>query len=90
MGAADHIELKSIQDYRGFRTAIFDSGKKFQQRFTNVKIEQVGNLAQVSLDYETATQGEQYAGKGWKVIQLIKFKGQWKIASEFFTGYPDK
>lgn len=80
--------LQSIQDYRGFRAAIFDSGTKYQQRFSNVKIEQLGNLAQVSLDYETTVQGQPYDGKGWKVMQLIKFNGQWKIVSEFFTGYP--
>jgi hypothetical protein len=80
--------LKAAQDYAGFRKAIFESGKKFKQRFSNVTIEQVGNLAQVSLDYETAYESEAYDGKGWKVIHLIKTDGGWKIASEFFTGYP--
>jgi hypothetical protein len=82
------MALKSVQDYAGFRKAIFDSGQRFQQRFSNVKIEQLGNLAQVSLDYETTEQGTAYDGKGWKTMQLVKFNGQWKIASEFFTGYP--
>jgi len=85
-----NVDLKSIQDYQGFRKAIFDSGDKFQQRFSNVKIEQLGNLAQVSLDYETTLQGTDYDGKGWKVILLIKVNDDWKIASEFFTGYPKK
>jgi hypothetical protein len=85
---AKAVDLQSIQDYAGFRRAIFDGGQRFRQRFSNVKIEQLGNLAQVSLDYETALQGTAYAGKGWKVIELIKVNGQWKIASEFFTGYP--
>src|SRR5471032_1503046 len=83
-----NVDLKSIQDYQGFRKTIFDSGDKFQQRFSNVKIEQLGNLAQVSLDYETTLQGTDYDGKGWKVILLIKVNGDWKIASEFFTSYP--
>jgi hypothetical protein len=87
-GGAKTVDLKSIQDYAGFRKAIFDGGQQFHQRFSNVKIEQLGNLAQVSLDYETALQGTEYAGKGWKVMELIKVNGQWKIASEFFTGYP--
>jgi hypothetical protein len=86
--ASGAATLKTVQDYAGFRKAIFESGKKFKQRFSNVRIEQVGNLAQVSLDYETAYDGEAYDGKGWKVIQLIKSDGAWKIASEFFTGYP--
>jgi hypothetical protein len=83
------MTLKTVQDYAGFKKAIFDSGKKFKQRFSNVRIERVGNLAQVSLDYETAYEGEAYDGKGWKVIQLIQSDGGWKIASEFFTGYPN-
>ena len=82
-------QLASIQNYSGFRKGIFESGQKFQQRFSNIKIEQVENLAQVSLDYETALQGTPYDGKGWKVIQLIKLNGQWKIVSEFFTSYPN-
>lgn len=89
-GNLTSVGLATIQDYAGFRQAIFDGGQKFKQRFSNVSVEQVGNLAQVSLDYETAKQDEAYAGKGWKVLQLIKVDGQWKIASEFFTGYPRK
>ena len=80
--------LAIVQDYAGFRGAIFDSGKKFRQTFSNIKIEQVGNLAQVSLDYQTAPQDQAYAFTRWKVLQLIKLDGQWKIASEFYTGYP--
>ena len=80
--------LATVQDYAGFRKAIFESGKRFKQRFSNIKIEQVGDLAQVSLDYETALKESDYDGKGWKVIHLLKVAGRWKIASEFFTGYP--
>lgn len=87
-GGVDKLELNSIQNYQGFRNSIFDSGKKFKQRFTNVKIEQLRNVAQVSLDYETALQEQDYSGKGWKVLQLVKVKGRWKIASELYTaGY---
>jgi len=80
--------LAAIQDYAGFRKSIFESGKKFKQRFSNIKIEQVGSVAQVSLDYETALKEASYDGKGWKVIHLLKVEGRWKIASEFFTRYP--
>lgn len=82
--------LAAFQDYASFRKVIFGSGKRYQQRFSNISIEQVGNLAQVSLDYQTALQGDKYEGSGWKVMQLIKLNGQWKIASEFFTGYDGK
>jgi hypothetical protein len=78
--------LADFQDYAGFRATIFDSGKKYRQRFSHVSIEQVGDLAQVSLDYQTALQGEPYQGSGWKILQLVRVDRRWKIASEFFTG----
>jgi hypothetical protein len=80
--------LANVQNYQGFKQAIFGSGKRYKQRFSNVKIEQVGLLAQVSLDYETALQDEPYSGKGWKVLHLLKVGGHWKIVSEFYVGYP--
>ncbi len=89
-GAVHNPSLAIFQDYAGFRKIIFDGGKRYQQRFSNIKIEQVGNLAQISLDYQTALLGDQYKGSGWKVMQLIKLNGQWKIASEFFTGYDEQ
>ena len=89
-GAVRNPSLATFQDYAGFKKIIFDSGRRYQQRFSHIKIEQVGNLAQVSLDYQTALQGDQYEGVGWKVMQLIKINGQWKIASEFFTAYDEK
>lgn len=83
-------DLATVQNYADFRATIFDSGVKYRQRFSNIKIEQLGNLAQVSLDYETSVQGEDYEGKGWKVLQLVKIDTRWKIASEFWTGYPSR
>ncbi|WP_157597720.1 MULTISPECIES: nuclear transport factor 2 family protein [unclassified Rhizobacter] len=80
--------LVTIQDYAGFRKSIFESGKQFKQRFSNIRIEQVGSVAQVSLDYETALKDAAFDGKGWKVLHLLKVDGRWKIASEFFTRYP--
>nr|WP_297525273.1 nuclear transport factor 2 family protein [uncultured Roseateles sp.] len=80
--------LANVQNYPGFKQAIFGSGKRYKQRFSNVKIEQVGLLAQVSLDYETALQEDDDGGKGWKVLHLLKVGGHWKIASEFYVGYP--
>ncbi|MFZ6654027.1 hypothetical protein [Undibacterium sp. TJN19] len=87
-GGAAKMTLQSIQNYQGFKAAIFGDSQQYKQRFSAIDIQQVGNLAQVSLDYETAGQGEDYQGKGWKIIQLIKVDGNWKIASEFFAGYP--
>lgn len=84
--SARRSTLADFQDYAHFRATIFDSGKRYRQRFSQVRIEQVGDLAQVSLDYQTALQDAPYKSTGWKVLQLIKVDGRWKIASEFFTG----
>jgi hypothetical protein len=81
-------DLATFQDYEGFRRTIFRSHEAYRQRFSRIRIEQVGNLAQVRLDYQTALQGQPYRGVGWKVLQLLRIDGRWKIASEFFTGYP--
>jgi len=32
----------------------------------------------------TSPQGSSW---GWKTMQLLKVSGQWKIASEFYTGH---
>lgn len=79
---------ESVKNYAGFKKAIFDGGKRFRQRFTNLKFEQIGALAQISLDYETAEQHADFSSRGWKVLQLLKVGDDWKIASEFYTGYP--
>ncbi len=33
---------------------------------------------------QAALHGDQYEEPGWKVMQLIRLNGQWKIVSEFF------
>ena len=76
------------QRYADFRQAIFGSAQRYEQRFDNVRILQDGALAQVSLDFVTVNAGTDNGGYGWKTIELLKVGGRWRIASEFFTGYP--
>ena len=73
----------SLRRYADFRDAVFRSGRHFRQRFSNVRIEQDGPLAQASLDFVTRRGDD--ASVGWKVLQLVKTADGWKIASEFFT-----
>ena len=80
-------ELRSVQDYAGFRRAVFGSGRKFTQKFYDVVMDQDGDLAQVSLKFKTLQQGSDGGGCGWKVLHLLKVGGHWKIASEFYTAY---
>ena len=80
-------KVPDIRRYGDFRHAVFESGKHLQQQFFNVKIQQDGPLAQVSLDFVTVQRGTQKGSYGWKVLQLLKVQGQWKIASEIYTAY---
>jgi Putative lumazine-binding len=76
-----------IRRYSDFRHAVFESGKSLQQQFFNVKIQQDGPLAQVSLDFVTVQRDSKKGGYGWKVLQMLKVQGQWKIVSEIYTAY---
>ena len=76
---------RDVRSYGGFRDDVF-KGAPFLQRFRNVRIEQDGPLAQVSLVFvNTSRTGTSW---GWKTLQLLKVGGRWKIASEFYTGHP--
>ena len=75
---------QSVADYSGFKAVIFGSKQRFSQVFKDVKIEQQGNMAQVSLQYITTDTATGEGGGGWKILQLLKVHGEWKIASEFF------
>lgn len=75
---------KGAVHYESFRKGVFE-GPAFTQRFQNVHVEQDGPLAAVSLVFvNSSPQGSSW---GWKTLQLLKLAGQWKIASEFYTGH---
>jgi hypothetical protein len=75
---------RRTQNYESFRKGVFE-GPPFTQRFQDIHIAQDGSLADVSLVFvNTSPQGSSW---GWKTLQLLKVGGQWKIASEFYTGH---
>jgi hypothetical protein len=78
---------RETRNYESFRKGVFE-GEPFTQKFRDVHIEQDGALANVTLVFENT----QPAGKswGWKILQLLKVDGDWKIASEFYTAHPAK
>jgi hypothetical protein len=79
-GGADH----GTQHYDSFKKAVF-GGPAFTQRFQDVHLAQDGPLAEVSVVFvNTSAQGSSW---GWKTLLLLKVNGQWKIASEFYTGH---
>lgn len=90
-GKADpqHVETRRFDQ---FRKSVFHSGRRYEQHFYNVHIDQDGPLAQVSLDFVTTDASSHKGGYGWKTLQLLKVQGKWKIASEFYTAYslPDQ
>lgn len=87
--AAKHgASAGAIAQYAGFKKSVFDSGRQLTQRFFDVKIAHEGDLAQVSLQFETRVVGQAGGSRGWKTLELLRVAGQWKIASEFYTVYP--
>ncbi len=82
--AARPLDTRRFAD---FRKAVFGNGEPFTQTFSNIHILQDGILGQVSLDFVN-TDRTGHGGWGWKIIQLLKVDGRWKIASEFYTGHP--
>ncbi|MEO7430618.1 MAG: nuclear transport factor 2 family protein [Dokdonella sp.] len=81
-GDPAHVDTRR---YERFRKSVFASGTHYAQTFHNVRIEQDGPLAQVSLDFVTRIRGTRKGGYGFKTLHLVKTHGQWKIASEFYT-----
>ena len=82
--AAKARGAEGTRRYEAFRHGVFE-GPAFTQKFQDVHVDQDGPLAQVSLVFvNTDAQGSSW---GWKTLQLLKVDGQWKIASEFYTGH---
>ena len=78
------IAAKEAAHYESFRAGVFD-GPAFTQRFKDIHVAQDGPLADVSLVFvNTSAKGTSW---GWKTLQLLKVEGQWKIASELYTGH---
>ena len=73
-----------IREVAGFRKSVFNSGRRYTQRFDDIRIVQDGALAQATLHFVTQ-RGDGDGGEGWKTLTLIDVGGQWKIASEFYT-----
>lgn len=75
-----------LKNYASFDQGVFSGAYPYRQHFSNVKIEQVGPLAQVSLTFTVERlDGKGRVDTGWKILQLVKSDGAWKIASELYT-----
>jgi hypothetical protein len=79
------ISDHGTENYEVFRKGVFE-GPPFTQRFEDVRIQQEGGLAEVTLVFVNTT--PKSVTRGWKSMQLLRVDGVWKIASEFFTDYP--
>jgi hypothetical protein len=79
------IRDHGTENYEVFRKGVFE-GPPFTQRFEDVRIQQAGGVADVTLVFVNTT--PKSVTRGWKTMQLLRVEGRWKIASEFFTDYP--
>jgi hypothetical protein len=79
------ISDHGTENYEVFRKGVFE-GPPFTQRFEDVRIQQEGGVADVTLVFVNTT--PKSVTRGWKSMQLLRVDGVWKIASEFFTDYP--
>jgi len=79
------ISDHGTENYEVFRKGVFE-GRPFTQRFEDVRIQQEGGVADVTLVFVNTTPTS--VTRGWKTMQLLRVDGVWKIASEFFTDYP--
>ena len=77
------VDEHGTRQYEAFRKSVF-GGPAFTQSFKHVHIHQDGNLADVTLVFVNVD--AEGPSSGWKTMQLLKVRGKWKIASEFFTG----
>jgi ketosteroid isomerase-like protein len=82
----DHASSsQALRDYAGFRSSVFESGRRFSQVFSNVHVDVHGDIAQVSLDFVTTDVAQPgKPTKGWKILQLVRTKDGWRIASELW------
>jgi len=86
--AADRVADPVFTDLQGvadFRLRVFHSGILYRQTFDQIKIDQHGALAQVTLHFVTRVRDSQEGGQGWKTLTLLKAGLRWKIVSEFYT-----
>ena len=79
------ISDHGTENYEVFRKGVFE-GPPFNQRFEDVRIQQEGGVADVTLVFVNTT--PKSVTRGWKSMQLLRVDGVWKIASEYFTDYP--
>ncbi|GEM_PF-3511846 len=77
-------DARQIRGVAAFRRNVFHGGRRYTQRFDDIRIAQDGGLAQASLRFVTL-RDDGSGGAGWKTLTLIDVGGQWKIASEFYT-----
>jgi len=86
LGKAESLHMQTSR-YSGFKHTVFESGRHFEEQFYNARIEQDGDLAQVSVDFVTKDARTHAGVYGWKSLTLLKVSGQWKIASVLYTVY---
>ena len=70
----------------GFARSLSTSKDKLEEKFHNIEIRQDGDLGLVTFNYDFVI-NDKVTNSGFKVWQLRKIDGQWKILSLTWTSY---
>lgn len=75
--------------YVEFAEQMSQGKERFEEKFSNVKIETDGAIASVHFDF-VFLEDERMTGKGQEAWQLVKTEQGWKINAVVYSSYPLK
>ncbi|MGJ7902560.1 nuclear transport factor 2 family protein [Lysobacter sp. 1R34A] len=88
---AKNPKLKKLEPgtYVEFAEQMSQGKERFEEKFSNVKIETDGAIASVHFDF-VFLEDERITGKGQEAWQLVKTEQGWKINAVVYSSYPLK
>lgn len=88
---AKNPKLKKLEPgtYVEFAEQMGQGKERFEEKFSNLKIETDGAIASVHFDF-VFLEDERVTGKGQEAWQLVKTEQGWKINAVIYSSYPLK
>jgi len=88
---AKNPKLKKLEPgtYVEFAEQMSQGKERFEEKFSNLKIETDGAIASVHFDF-VFLEDDRTTGKGQEAWQLVKTEQGWKINSVIYSSYPLK
>ena len=77
------IRVRNLEEFYGAQRDYFETGRKFNERLENVRIEEGRRIARVTADFIFADEGEESRGK--LGLHLVESKEGWKIVAIVFS-----